>query len=142
MSACRELYATAIQKTDADLPHTPSPRKCVKPAQLRLALCLSALHEGEELGRRIPIADGHLLVDRRLDYLGQIALTQSLDQAGKVENALTGVGFIHSFSGANDLDSLARGQRLFQKHDIITVVLRIFSKSSGRILHYLLKFTL
>src|SRR4051794_17446778 len=82
---------------------------------------LPGFHHPQQLAGRIPVADGHLLVDGQGDDLAESALRGLGDEVPEVEDARAGVGLVDAFAGGH-LAERGRGlQRLPEEDDVVAV---------------------
>lgn len=71
------------------------------------------LHHFQQLCSRVPIADGHALVNRHGNNAGQAALGCLANKPRKIKHAFAGKGLVNSLFGGDTLHGPGRAKRLF-----------------------------
>jgi hypothetical protein len=97
------------------------------------AQLVSRLHHLQQLGGRVPVAEGHVLIDRHAGDAVQVALGCFADQPRKIEHTLSGKGFIHPFLYGDAFHGFFGCKRLLEKKDIIAISVWVPAESPWRI---------
>jgi hypothetical protein len=77
-----------------------------------------SIYYSEQFGSGIPIADGHILIDRECGDAGKAALRGFGDEPGEIQNVLSGKRLIDAFLSAHEFLRFACGKRSSQKKEM------------------------